>query len=107
MHILGAIAEFERGRIVERVKAGLARARAAGTRLGRRRSRAVRDFGRLRRAVSRRRSRTARGGRRIRQAVAARRPAARVRIPSHCVLTFALFSQPRASFAGRGQDHLI
>jgi DNA invertase Pin-like site-specific DNA recombinase len=35
MHILGAIAEFERGRIVERVKAGLARARAAGTRLGR------------------------------------------------------------------------
>ena len=35
MHIFGAIAEFERGRIVERVKAGLARARAAGTRLGR------------------------------------------------------------------------
>jgi DNA invertase Pin-like site-specific DNA recombinase len=35
MHILGAIAEFERGRIVERVRAGLARARAAGTRLGR------------------------------------------------------------------------
>jgi DNA invertase Pin-like site-specific DNA recombinase len=35
MHILGAIAEFERGRIVERVLAGLARARAAGTRLGR------------------------------------------------------------------------
>src|SRR4051812_13354517 len=35
MHILGAIAEFERGRIVERVRAGLARARAEGTRLGR------------------------------------------------------------------------
>jgi DNA invertase Pin-like site-specific DNA recombinase len=36
MHLLGAIAEFERGRIVERVRAGLARARASGTRLGRR-----------------------------------------------------------------------
>jgi DNA invertase Pin-like site-specific DNA recombinase len=36
MHILGAIAEFERGRIVERVKAGLARAKAQGTKLGRR-----------------------------------------------------------------------
>jgi DNA invertase Pin-like site-specific DNA recombinase len=35
MHILGAIAEFERGRIVERVRAGLARARAQGVRLGR------------------------------------------------------------------------
>ena len=35
MHILGAIAEFERARIAERVKAGLARARANGTRLGR------------------------------------------------------------------------
>jgi DNA invertase Pin-like site-specific DNA recombinase len=35
MHILGAIAEFERGRIVERVRAGLARARAEGKRLGR------------------------------------------------------------------------
>jgi DNA invertase Pin-like site-specific DNA recombinase len=35
MHILGAIAEFERGRIVERVRAGLARARIEGTRLGR------------------------------------------------------------------------
>jgi DNA invertase Pin-like site-specific DNA recombinase len=35
MHILGAIAEFERGRIVERVKAGLERARAQGKRLGR------------------------------------------------------------------------
>lgn len=35
MHILGAIAEFERERIQERVRAGLARARAQGTRLGR------------------------------------------------------------------------
>jgi DNA invertase Pin-like site-specific DNA recombinase len=35
MHILGAIAEFERGRIRERVVAGLQRARAQGTRLGR------------------------------------------------------------------------
>src|SRR5438876_9798936 len=35
MHILGAIAEFEKGRIVERVRAGLARARAEGKRLGR------------------------------------------------------------------------
>lgn len=35
MHILAAIAEFERGRIRERVMAGLARARAQGRRLGR------------------------------------------------------------------------
>jgi DNA invertase Pin-like site-specific DNA recombinase len=35
MHILGAIAEFERARIGERVMAGLARARARGQRLGR------------------------------------------------------------------------
>jgi DNA invertase Pin-like site-specific DNA recombinase len=35
MHILGAIAEFERSRIAERVKAGLQRARAQGKRLGR------------------------------------------------------------------------
>ena len=35
MHILGAISEFERGRIQERVKAGLARARKQGKRLGR------------------------------------------------------------------------
>ena len=34
MHILGAIAEFERARIAERVRAGLARARANGQRLG-------------------------------------------------------------------------
>jgi DNA invertase Pin-like site-specific DNA recombinase len=39
MHILGAIAEFERGRIVERVRAGLTRARAQGVRLGRPRRR--------------------------------------------------------------------
>jgi hypothetical protein len=30
MHVLGAIPEFERGRIVERVRAGLARAKAQG-----------------------------------------------------------------------------
>ncbi len=42
MHILGAIAEFERARIAERVKAGLQRARAQGKRLGRpRRARAT------------------------------------------------------------------
>ncbi len=35
MHILGAIAEFERARIAERVKAGLERARSQGRRLGR------------------------------------------------------------------------
>jgi len=35
MHILGAIAEFERERIRERVLAGLRRARRAGKRLGR------------------------------------------------------------------------
>src|SRR5213596_992966 len=35
MHILGAIAEFERARIAERVRAGLARVRAQGRRLGR------------------------------------------------------------------------
>jgi len=35
MHILGAIAEFERSRIAERVRAGLLRARAQGKRLGR------------------------------------------------------------------------
>jgi DNA invertase Pin-like site-specific DNA recombinase len=38
MHMLGAIAELERGRIVERVRAGLQRARAQGKRLGRPRS---------------------------------------------------------------------
>lgn len=35
LHILAAIAEFERARIQERVRAGLARARAQGKRLGR------------------------------------------------------------------------
>lgn len=35
MHILGAIAEFERARIVERVRAGLARRAAQGKPLGR------------------------------------------------------------------------
>jgi DNA invertase Pin-like site-specific DNA recombinase len=35
LHVLGAIAEFERARIVERVRAGLTRARAQGRRLGR------------------------------------------------------------------------
>ena len=39
MHILGAIAEFERERIRERVLAGLQRARAQGRKLGRPRSR--------------------------------------------------------------------
>lgn len=35
LHVLAALAEFERERIRERVNAGLARARAQGTRLGR------------------------------------------------------------------------
>jgi DNA invertase Pin-like site-specific DNA recombinase len=35
LHVLGAIAEFERARIQEPVRAGLARARAQGKRLGR------------------------------------------------------------------------
>ena len=35
LHILAALAEFERARIAERVRAGLARARTNGTRLGR------------------------------------------------------------------------
>ena len=39
LHILGAIAEFERARIQERVRAGLARARSQGVRLGRPRRR--------------------------------------------------------------------
>jgi DNA invertase Pin-like site-specific DNA recombinase len=39
MHILGALAEFERERIRERILAGLARARREGRRLGRRRER--------------------------------------------------------------------
>lgn len=40
--VLGSIAEFERARIQERIHAGLARARAQGKRLGRRRSPAAR-----------------------------------------------------------------
>jgi DNA invertase Pin-like site-specific DNA recombinase len=39
LHILGALAEFERERIRERVQAGLQRARAQGVRLGRPRRR--------------------------------------------------------------------
>jgi DNA invertase Pin-like site-specific DNA recombinase len=35
LHVLGAIAEFERARIAERVKLGLQRARAQGKQLGR------------------------------------------------------------------------
>ena len=35
LHVLAALAEFERGRIAERVKAGLARAKQHGKRLGR------------------------------------------------------------------------
>ena len=35
LHLLAAIAEFERSRIIERVRAGLARAKAQGKRLGR------------------------------------------------------------------------
>jgi len=40
--VLASIAEFERARIQERIRAGLARARAQGKRLGRRRSVAIR-----------------------------------------------------------------
>lgn len=40
--VLGSIAEFERARIQERIHAGLARAKAQGTRLGRRRNPACR-----------------------------------------------------------------
>jgi DNA invertase Pin-like site-specific DNA recombinase len=43
MHILAAIAEFERARIAERVRAGLARAKAQGQRLGRRPHRITAD----------------------------------------------------------------
>lgn len=35
LHVLAALAEFEKARIIERVRAGLARARAQGKRLGR------------------------------------------------------------------------
>lgn len=51
LHILAALAEFERARIQERVRAGLARARAQGVRLGRPSARVpverVRDVGGL------------------------------------------------------------
>lgn len=40
--MLGSIAEFERGRLQERIHAGLARARAQGTHIGRRRNAAAR-----------------------------------------------------------------
>lgn len=43
LHLLAAIAEFERARIVERVRAGLQRARAQGRRLGRPRTRAAKS----------------------------------------------------------------
>ena len=43
LHILGAIAEFERARIQERVRAGLARVRAQGHTLGRPRMRVAPD----------------------------------------------------------------
>jgi DNA invertase Pin-like site-specific DNA recombinase len=43
LHILGAIAEFERARIAERVRLGVARARAQGKRLGRPRRRVTDD----------------------------------------------------------------
>ncbi len=36
LHILSALSEFERARLIERTRAGLARARRQGTRLGRR-----------------------------------------------------------------------
>jgi DNA invertase Pin-like site-specific DNA recombinase len=42
--VLGSIAEFERARIQERIRAGLSRAKAQGTRLGRRRSSAARSL---------------------------------------------------------------
>jgi DNA invertase Pin-like site-specific DNA recombinase len=43
LHLLGAIAEFERARIVERVRAGIARAKSQGRRLGRRPTRITDD----------------------------------------------------------------
>lgn len=43
--VLGSIAEFERARIQERIRAGLNRARAQGTRLGRRPNAAARQLG--------------------------------------------------------------
>ena len=43
LHLLAAIAEFERARIVERVRAGIAKARKQGTRIGRKRHRVTDD----------------------------------------------------------------
>ena len=43
MHILGAVAEFERSRIAERVRLGLERVRAQGRRLGRPKLEVTRD----------------------------------------------------------------
>ena len=43
LHLLAAIAEFERSRIVERVRAGMARARKEGKRLGRKPHRVTDD----------------------------------------------------------------
>jgi len=43
LHILSALGEFERARLIERTKAGLARARRQGTRLGRRPVRLTKD----------------------------------------------------------------
>ena len=43
LHVLAALAEFERARIAERVKAGLARAKKAGRRLGRPQARITLD----------------------------------------------------------------
>ena len=43
LHVLGAISEFERGRLRERVLAGLQRARTQGKRLGRPRARVPAD----------------------------------------------------------------
>jgi DNA invertase Pin-like site-specific DNA recombinase len=51
MHILGAIAEFERDRIRERVLAGLQRARAQGKRLGRPRRRPLPELAPVRLTV--------------------------------------------------------
>ena len=50
LHILSALGEFERARLIERTKAGLARARRQGTRLGRRPVRAHRGPARRRSA---------------------------------------------------------